>query len=162
MARPMFARIITETMYAKPSFANPNQKPIRKTKPKINATIRLAIIPAEATTSVPHRLFVRLFSLYGTGFAQPKGKGEPERINIPGTTIEPIKSICLIGFNVNRFESSAVRSPSHNAAYPCATSWIITEKIKITIFAKVVTGSFMGNSIAGRTHSDKTTLLVQC
>ena len=35
---------------------------------------KLAKTPAEATAIVPHFLLLKLFGLYGTGFAQPNKK----------------------------------------------------------------------------------------
>ena len=60
-------------------------------------------------------------------------KKDVEKIEIAGRIIEPNGSICFIGFNVRRPASSAVRSPNHNAAYPCDTSCITTEKTRIAI-----------------------------
>jgi len=48
----------------------------RKTSPKKIAKKRLDKTPAAATAIVPHFLLVRLFGLYGTGFAQPNKNGE--------------------------------------------------------------------------------------
>ena len=75
IANPKLTRIIEEIIETKLIDGAPFMEK-RKISPKKTAIKRLAKIPAEATATVPHFLLVRLFGLYGTGFAQPNKKGE--------------------------------------------------------------------------------------
>jgi len=71
----------------------------------------LEIGPAMATINSPHFLFLKLFGLKGTGFAQARKAEAPDNKNIAGTIIVPNKSMCGIGFKVILPASSAVLSP---------------------------------------------------
>ena len=99
-----------------PSFAMPDPTPSRKIMPNTMAMAKFAMTPADATKSVPHLWLLKLRSLYGTGLAQPNGKGAPDKMSMPGTRIDPIGSICLSGFSVRRPATSAVWSPKASAA----------------------------------------------
>ena len=81
--------------------------------PNMRASKRFEPGPAAAIKNSPCLLFLRLYGLYGTGLAQPNVN--PAREVIRGTMIEPIGSMCLSGFKVNRPESRAVGSPSRSA-----------------------------------------------
>lgn len=70
--------------------------------------------PAKATIAVYNSLFLKLYSLIGTGLLHP---------NLNRTMhTAPIGSICFNGFNVNLPSALAVISPSLNALNACAYS----------------------------------------
>ena len=99
-------------------FVNPKPTPILM---KIDIKIAIKIFesgPAIATNNSPHRWFRKLYGLYGTGFAQPTTKPDPDITKMAGRIIEPNGSKCLIGLIVNRPAYLAVTSPIHKAAYP--------------------------------------------
>ena len=64
----------------------------RRTMPKIIAIKKLARTPAEATAIVPHFRLLKLFGLYGTGFAQPNKNGECAKTRTAGKRTEPNQS----------------------------------------------------------------------
>ena len=103
----------------------------RKMSPKKTAIKRFAKIPAPATAIVPNFLFIRLFGLYGTGFAQPNKNGEWVKTRNAGKIIEPKISKCLSGFKVSLPAYKAVLSPKRNATKPWETSWITTDIISM-------------------------------
>ncbi len=96
--------------------------------PNMSASNRFETGPAKAMRNSPCLLFFRLYGLYGTGLAQPKVK--PANEVMMGTIIEPIGSICLIGFMVSRPAYLAVGSPRASAARPWETSWTTMENIR--------------------------------
>lgn len=97
------------------------------------AMAKLLKIPAAETQSSPGFISLKLKGLTGTGLAQPKSIGEPEKIKRAGKRMVPIGSMWGMGFRVNLPAASAVLSPNLRAIYPCMTSWIITENKRITI-----------------------------
>lgn len=82
-----------------------------------SANRRLESGPANATNAVYISLFLKLYSLIGTGLLQPN----LNRI----IHIAPIGSICFNGFNVSLPSAFAVGSPSLNAARACAYSCVV-------------------------------------
>ena len=72
------------------------------------ASKKLAKIPAAETISSPRLIFEKFKGFTGTGFAQPKSIGEPEKINRAGNNMVPKRSIWGIGFRVNLPARSAV------------------------------------------------------
>ena len=88
------------------------------TNPKNTAKAKLANIPAEATQNVPtlRSSGLKLFGLYGTGFAHPIKKGAFVMTRRSGIIIEPYKSRCFRGFKVNLPAYLAVVSPYFKAA----------------------------------------------
>ena len=70
---------------------------------KRSANAKLVAGPAAATIVSPQcGARVRLYGLYGTGFAQPNRKPPGERIEIMGKIIEPSMSMCGMGLSVSR------------------------------------------------------------
>ena len=106
-------------------------RPLLRARPKIRASTRFDAGPASATMSSPHRLLDKLYGLYGTGFAYPKTTGDPLLISRNGRKTEPNQLRCTRGLRESLPALYAVLSPSLYAAYPCATSWITTEIIRI-------------------------------
>ena len=80
------------------------------------AIAKLASGPAPATQNMSRFGLRRLPKFTGTGFAQPKmNAGLPNlasNSSIPGTSIVPTKSMCLIGLAVTRPSIQAVWSPN--------------------------------------------------
>lgn len=106
---------------------------------KVRANAKFDSTPASETNISPFFKSRKFKGLTGTGLAQPikKPGRTPVRIgsskSIAGSKIVPMGSMWGIGFNVNLPARCAVVSPNMRAAYPCMTSWTITEKINITI-----------------------------
>ncbi len=89
-------------------------------RPKNKATAKLAAGPEKATFACPYLVSLNLLGLTGTGLAHPKIIPPPIIFDViiknKGTIIEPIGSMCFIGFNVNLPIFSAVSSPCLRAA----------------------------------------------
>lgn len=105
----------------------------RIASPKTKESERFAKGPAAPTQAGPHRLFRKLYGLYGTGLAQPIKNGLCVIMSRAGRRIDPKRSRCGIGFKVNLPAYLAVLSPKASATKPCDTSCITTEKIKTAI-----------------------------
>lgn len=88
---------------------------------KIIASRKLEKGPAAETIASSLKGRLKLLRLIGTGFAQPIIK-KPERKDINGRIIEPIKSKCFIGFKVYLPACFAVESPNFSATNACANS----------------------------------------
>ena len=73
--------------------------------------IRFESGPANETTRSSFREFLKLFLFTGIGFAQPI-RAKPDAKEARGMITDPIRSICLIGFNVNLPSFFAVSSPN--------------------------------------------------
>ena len=73
--------------------------------------IRFESGPANETTRSSFKEFLKLFLFTGSGFAQPIS-AKPDAKEARGMITDPIKSICLIGFNVNLPSFFAVSSPN--------------------------------------------------
>ncbi len=110
----------------------PKDTSVRTLKAANTARIKLVATPPIATANNPNLGFLLKFAgLYGTGFAHPKIK-PPNKSPIRGKRIDPIGSMCGIGFKVKRPALFAVSSPKNKAATPCAISCKIIETIKMT------------------------------
>lgn len=133
MARTMFKSTITDASGIKAPPRIPVATDMRIKSPKKIAIDKFAMMPAEATQSVPLLWSFRLLGLYGTGLAQPIKNGAWVITNNNGRTIEPNKSRCFIGFKVNLPAYWAVLSPNERAAYPWATSCITTDIMRTII-----------------------------
>lgn len=117
-ARTILIRTMTEERAMNPSPPNPVAEEIRIKIPKKIAIAKFVRIPAAETHSVPIRRSsdLKLFGLYGTGFAQPIINGAWVTIRKSGKIIEPYRSICFRGFRVSLPSYSAVWSPYASAA----------------------------------------------
>lgn len=101
--------------------------------PKMSAINRFEIGPANATSGSAIFRCLKLYGLYDTGFAHPIMNGEPMINKNRGSNTDPYQSRCLIGFRVSLPSYCAVLSPKAKAIVPCEISWIMTERIKMTI-----------------------------
>lgn len=110
------------------------------------AKAKLERTPAADTISSPVRKLLKFNGFTGTGLAQAirnpggvpvKKEGNSRRA---GKRIEPIGSMCGIGFKVSLPAFWAVLSPNFRAISPCITSWIMTENINITIAKAINSG----------------------
>ena len=88
---------------------------------KIIAKIKFEKGPAKETMASSRSLFLKLFLLTGTGFAQPI-KAKPEANDANGIITVPIRSTCFIGLNVSLPSFRAVSSPNWDAENACANS----------------------------------------
>ena len=118
IAKPKLIKTIEVIIDRKDETIPSEAKRKRSINPKNKATKIFANIPAEATATVPHFLFVRLFGLYGTGFAQPNKNEAWVKTKNKGIITEPNKSKCFNGFKVSRPAYSAVLSPKCKATKP--------------------------------------------
>jgi len=112
------------------AIASPNSLII---SPSISAITKFDAGPAKATIPSPKRRFLKLYGLIGTGLAHPSITPPGNKAHRRGTAIEPIGSMCFIGFKVILPSSFAVGSPWYKAAIPWATSWITIEKTNIAM-----------------------------
>src|SRR3989344_5760827 len=99
---------------------------------KANAKKKLAPGPASETKARSLFGFRRLKKFTGTGFAAPKIIGDWTRNKNSGNNIEPNKSKCGKGFIVSRPARRAVWSPNLSATIPWQSSWMTTEKSRIS------------------------------
>ncbi len=120
------SKIFTMTMISaieiKDGAKEPSTPANRIAHPKTNARTKFETIPAPATSIVPHFLFLKFASIYGTGFAHPIINPALNTTRRSGRITEPTISICLSGLSVSRPAYRAVGSPCASATRPWATS----------------------------------------
>lgn len=98
-ANKRFTKTITVAIEINAGADEPSTPAKRMPTPKISAKQIFTATPAPATKSVPYFLLRRLFSLYGTGFAQPIIKPAFKTMSKSGKITEPTMSICLSGLS---------------------------------------------------------------
>ena len=86
--------------------------------PKMTATRIFEAGPAKAMSGSATFLFLKLYGLYGTGFAQPIIKPAFIKYKTNGKTTEPNQSKCFSGFKVSLPSYCAVLSPKQSAVNP--------------------------------------------
>ena len=90
---------------------NPFETRMLWAKANIIAKIKFVTTPAAETTTSPSFGLLKLYGLYGTGFAQPIIAPPKLTTDIMGNSIEPTMSICGTGFIVSLPAFFAVLSP---------------------------------------------------